>query len=57
MTFTTAFDRAIRNALVDLDEVLEAGALPDDLHAEVVRGELTLDEARAIMSERAREVA
>ena len=57
MTFTNAFDAAIRNALVDLDEVLEAAALPDDLHARVVRGELTLDDARAIMSERAREVA
>lgn len=53
MSFATAFDAAIRNEFLDLGDVLELGGLPDDLQPSVSAGELTLDEARAIVVERA----
>lgn len=52
MTFVVAFDEAVRNALVELDEILELGAVADDLQPRVTRGELTLEEAWELMLER-----
>lgn len=53
MTFDVAFDQAVRNALLELDDVLELGAIADDLQPRVTRGELTLEQAWELMLDRA----
>jgi hypothetical protein len=55
LTFAEVFDRALRNVLMEIDEVLEVAGLPDDLQELVADGELTLEEARERMEARARE--
>lgn len=51
--FAVVFDLALRNALLELDDVLELGAIADDLQGDVASGALTLDEAWRIMLARA----
>jgi hypothetical protein len=51
-TFPVVFDLALRNALLELDDVLDLGAISDDLQGDVAAGKLTLDEAWAIMQAR-----
>lgn len=52
MSFGRAFDAAVRNALLDVGDVLDIGSLPDDLQRRVSSGELTLAQAAEILLER-----
>lgn len=53
MTLAAVLDSALLGALRAEDDVLDIASLPDDLLVQVTDGQLDLEQARALMVERA----